>query len=48
MSRLDPRLIRRLVPRARFVALPDVGHNDVPDLPGLIVREVAALLSPQS
>jgi fermentation-respiration switch protein FrsA (DUF1100 family) len=39
--------LARLLPRARLVALPDVGHNDLPDLPGLIVREVTALMEAQ-
>ncbi len=35
--------LARRIPDARFVPLPDAGHNDIPDLPGLIAQQVAVL-----
>jgi fermentation-respiration switch protein FrsA (DUF1100 family) len=32
-------------PRGRLLPLPGVGHNDVPDLAGLLAREIPTLIA---
>jgi fermentation-respiration switch protein FrsA (DUF1100 family) len=42
--RMGERLAAR-IPDARFLPLPGVGHNDIPDLAGLLAHEIPPLIS---